>query len=56
MFNILLTGIRKIARRIAASYMRSTWHETNPNLRSLWIYEYETNGQSRICYVSRDIY
>ena len=37
MFIYLLTVIRKTARPIAASYMSSTWQETNPNLRSLWI-------------------
>ena len=31
------SGIRKTAIPIAASYMRSTCQETNPNLRSLWM-------------------
>ena len=37
MFIISLTDIRKIARPIFASYMKSIWQETNPDLRSLWM-------------------
>ena len=45
-FIILLIGIRKTPRRVAASYMRSTCQETNPDAAvNKW--------STRICYVLR---